>query len=366
MSEINKIENIDIKNTEHEIMKKTGKTSKKKNSSLSIFKIVLVFFCVLLIGTVVSRVLSSVLTPVIETKYASSGTLEHNTLTDVTITGDREIPVFVCAGVVVEEVYVSEGEIVEKGDKLLRLNTVDLQELYLCKKIERKEMKLQNWYASDEEQMADELRIEKADEELVQLETLIAQEGIVYVSFGGMISEVRQNVGTTSIDEAVVVITQEADIYTLKISVSQTQKNYIAEGDTAIVQAGEVSVSSEVTAVYEEIANPQHYIVEVQVSGDVFHIGDSVLVNIVHVSKKYDFIIPISAIRSDTTGNYVLVVREKETMLGTEQVASKVQVKVVETNTDYVGVNSDALSTNDKIIISSNKQIDVGDTVREK
>lgn len=375
MKEVEKTETIDIKESKHvtkeehkkhKRRRETREDCKKRYSSLSAVKVALIFFGILLFGTVVSRLASSMLTPVVEAEYVSSGTIEHNILADVTVSGDRKVPVYVCSGVLVEEVYVSEGEVVEKGDKLLWLNTDSLQEIYLKKKIARKGMKLQYWYASDDERVLDELKMEMADTEIAQLETHIAQEGIVYASFGGMISEVRQNVGSKSIDEAAVVITQEADTYTLKISVSQTQKNYIAEGDNAIVQAGEISVSSEVTAVYEEIANPQHYIVEVQVPGDVFHIGDSVLVNIVHVSKKYDFVIPVSAIRSDTTGNYVLVLREKETLLGTEQIASKVQIKIGETNEEYVGANSDALSINDKIIISSNKQIDVGDTVREK
>jgi len=360
MSEIN------VKESKTKKKKRARKTSNLNNSLASTLKVVFAFFGILLVGTIVSRIMSSMLTPVIETQYASSGTLEHNILADVTITGDREIPVYVCSGVLVEEIYVSEGKIIEKGDKILRLNTEELQEIYLYKKIERKEMKQKSWYASDEERKIDELSIEKADEELAQLETIIAQEGTVYASFGGMVSEVRQKVGEESIDGAAVVVTQEADIYTMKINVSHKQKEYVALGDVAIVQLGEVSVSSEVSAVYEEIGNPQHYIAEVQVSGDKFHIGDVVLVDIVHISKKYDFVIPICAIRSDKTGNYILVVREKETILGTEQVASKVQIKVGEINTEYVGANSDALSTNDRIIINSNKQVDVGDTVREK
>ena len=94
--------------------------------------------------------------------------------------------------------------------------------------------------------------------------------------------------------------------------------------------------------------------------------GDSVLVNITHVSEKYDFIVPISAVHSDALSSYVLVLKEKETMLGTELVASKVLIKAGASNTEYVGIKSDGLSDKDKIIINSNKHIDAGNIVREK
>ena len=94
--------------------------------------------------------------------------------------------------------------------------------------------------------------------------------------------------------------------------------------------------------------------------------GDSVLVNITHTYEKYDFVVPISAVYSDVSSSYVLVLKEKETMLGTEMVASKVLIKVGASNTEYVGIKSDGLSDKDKIIINSNKHIDAGDVVREK
>lgn len=347
-------------------MEKTSKKERKKKNMSPVAKTVLIFFIVVFFGTVASRFTSSVLTPVVETEYVSSGTVDHDILVDAMISGDREVPVYVSPGIMVEEVYVSEGETVEKGDKLLRINNDALQKVYLDKKIERKRMKMSGGYASEDERQADELRIAAADEELTALETLVKQEGTVYASFGGMVSEVRQKTGSISTEEAALILTQEADTYTLKLSITEEEKEHIAVGDKATVQTGEASISAEILDVYEETANPQHYIAEVQVPGDTFHIGDSVLVDILHSSEKYDFIVPLSALHSNETGDYVLVAREKETFLGTELVAAKVQIKVGDADTEYAGVASDALSADDKVIISADKQIEAGDTVREK
>lgn len=339
---------------------------RNKTGIPSVVKKVLIFFGVVLCGTIISRFTSSVLTPVVQTEYVSSGTVDHDILVDAMISGDREVPVYVSPGIMVEEVYVSEGETVEKGDKLLRVNSDRLMATYLDKKIARKRMKMSGGYASEDERKADELRIAAADGELAALEVLVKQEGIVYASFGGMVSEVRQNTGSVSTEEAALILTQEADNYMLKLQVTEEEKEYIKVGDKATVQAGETSISSEVSDVYEDTTNPQHYIAEVQVPGDTFRIGDSVLVDILHSSDKYDFIVPLSALHSDETGDYVLVAREKDTFLGTELVAAKVQIKTGDADTEYAGVASDALSTDDKVIISVDKQIEAGDTVREK
>lgn len=365
MKETGKRESTGIK--EPEKTESTGIMDRgRKNSILPAAKAVLVFFGVAFCGTVISRFTSSVLTPVVETESVSSGTIDHNILADAMVSGDRKVPVYVCPGIMVEEVYVSEGGTVEKSDKLLRVNTGRLMEAYLDKKIERKGMKLSGWYASEDERQADELRIAAADEELATLEMLVEQEGIVYAPFGGMVSEVRQKTGSISTEEAALILTQEADTYKLRVSITEEQKEHTTAGDKATVQTGETPVSAEVTAVYEETGNPQHYIAEVQVPGETFRIGDSVLVDILHTSGKYDFIVPLSALRSDAAGSYVLVAREKETFLGTELVASKIQIKVGDTDTEYAGVASDALSADDRVIISADKQIEAGDTVREK
>lgn len=336
---------------------------KKKGT---VIRVLCLFFGAAVLGTIISKCTSSVLTPVVETEYASSGTIEHNILSDAVVTGSQEIPVYIPAGIRVEEICVTEGQLVQEGDILFRLNVDEVEEAYLNKKIERKSMKLQGYYSSEEARSLDELRIAKADEELAYLEELVQKEGNVCASFGGMVSEVRQQVGCVTTDAAVLVMNKEADQYTLKIHIRDTEKNYVSAGDKATVQNGTVSATGTVAAIYKDTDGSNQYTVEVQVAGDSFQIGDSVLVNMVHTSDKYEYVIPLSAIRSDAASQYVLAAREKETLLGTELVAVKVQIKVGTSNAEYAGADSDALSQKDKIIINSNKPLEAGDTVREK
>ena len=332
----------------------------------TVIRVLCLFFGVVVLGTVISRFTSSVLTPVVETEYASSGTIEHSIISDAVVTGSQEVPVYIPAGIRVEEICVTEGELVQEGDTLFRLNADELEETYLNKKIEHKSMKLQGSYPSEDARSLDELRIAKAEEELAYLEELVQKEGNVCAAFGGMVTEIRQQVGCAASDEAALVMGKEADQYTLKIHISDAEKNYVSTGDKATVQDGTVSATGTVTAIYKDTDGSGQYTVDVQVAGDSFQIGDSVLVNMVHTSNKYEYVIPLSAIRSDAASQYVLVAREKETLLGMELVAVKVQIKAETSNAEYAGADSDALSQKDKSIINSNKPLEAGDTVREK
>lgn len=125
-------------------------------------------------------------------------------------------------------------------------------------------------------------------------------------------------------------------------------------------------MNTEVTAVYSDATNEQGHIVETVISGELVNVGDSVLADISHQSEKYDFVVPVSAIYADVVGSYVLVERSKDTILGTELVAAKVYVTVGDTNNYEVGIKKSSLTGDDRIIASSDKKIEAGDTVREK
>lgn len=81
---------------------------------------------------------------------------------------------------------------------------------------------------------------------------------------------------------------EKADEYTLRMSVTEGEKQYIETGDRVTVQIDDRKVNTEVSALYKNGANDQCYVVEAVISGDVFNVGDSVLTDISHQSDKYD------------------------------------------------------------------------------
>lgn len=338
----------------------------KRKKGFKIVRIIIIFLVIVIAGTVMSRFASNTLTPKVEIMYASSGSISRDVVQDVMIESDSRTPVYSYPDLLVQAIYVHTGSYVKKGDKLMKIKAEELSSTYLTKKLERKNLKEQYVYAWGDERALVEANIADVDRQLNYLEKLTANEGVIYSEVEGLVSEIRVDVGSRTTEEAAFVVMESSDEYTVRIPVTSEQKSYIEKGDKVILHINDTSVNTEVTAVYSDATNEQGHIVETVISGELVNVGDSVLADISHQSEKYDFIVPVSAIYADVVGSYVLVERSKDTILGTELVAAKVYVTVGDTNNYEVGIKKSSLTGDDRIIASSDKKIEAGDTVREK
>lgn len=338
----------------------------KRKKGFKIVRIIIIFLVIVIAGTVMSRFASNTLTPKVEIMYASSGSISRDVVQDVMIESDSRTPVYSYPDLLVQAIYVHTGSYVKKGDKLMKIKAEELSSTYLTKKLERKNLKEQYVYAWGDERALVEANIADVDRQLNYLEKLTANEGVIYSEVEGLASEIRVDVGSRTTEEAAFVVMESSDEYTVRIPVTSEQKSYIEKGDKVILHINDTSVNTEVTAVYSDATNEQGHIVETVISGELVNVGDSVLADISHQSEKYDFVVPVSAIYADVVGSYVLVERSKDTILGTELVAAKVYVTVGDTNNYEVGIKKSSLTGDDRIIASSDKKIEAGDTVREK
>lgn len=338
----------------------------KRKKGFKIVRIIIIFLVIVIAGTVMSRFASNTLTPKVEIMYASSGSISRDVVQDVMIESDSRTPVYSYPDLLVQAIYVHTGSYVKKGDKLMKIKAEELSSTYLTKKLERKNLKEQYVYAWGDERALVEANIADVDRQLNYLEKLTANEGVIYSEVEGLVSVIRVDVGSRTTEEAAFVVMESSDEYTVRIPVTSEQKSYIEKGDKVILHINDTSVNTEVTAVYSDATNEQGHIVETVISGELVNVGDSVLADISHQSEKYDFVVPVSAIYADVVGSYVLVERSKDTTLGTELVAAKVYVTVGDTNNYEVGIKKSSLTGDDRIIASSDKKIEAGDTVREK
>lgn len=80
-------------------------------------------------------------------------------------------------------------------------------------------------------------------------------------------------------------------------------------------------------------------------------------------SEMQSTCLPISALRSDSSGDYVLVMREKKTVMGLEYTVTRVPVTVLARDSELMSIDSTLLK-DDLVVVSSNKPIAEGDRVR--
>ena len=82
------------------------------------------------------------------------------------------------------------------------------------------------------------------------------------------------------------------------------------------------------------------------------------------MSKTYRTCVPISALHEDSNEKFVYVIQETESVLGNELKAQKVVVKVLDQNENYAALSDGTITSDQKIITGTDKNISGGSRVR--
>ena len=87
-----------------------------------------IFFSVMLIFTILSRVSDSVNVIQIQTKNPSNQVITHEVSGTGKVEGSQEVAVFVLENLQVEQALVHQGQTVKKGDTLLKLSRESMED----------------------------------------------------------------------------------------------------------------------------------------------------------------------------------------------------------------------------------------------
>ena len=340
---------------------------RKKTSCNRIMRVVICFFVILGLCTWISRFTKSVLTPVVKSGCPVAMMLPH-TISGTGLLSYRKVtPVYLYAGILVDEVFVTVGQNVQKGDALVQYNLARLEKEKQDKEFELEELKsarsMTERSLEREKTGAEIVRVENA---VKQLNDLIEQKGIFYADVDGMIQVQNQKEGDYSLDAAAFMVGTEGQGYIVSMDIPEEQRSYVQEGDAATVATEKAQDSFVIDSLFYD-SEKHVYTIQIVVEGADYYAGERVQVEMEHDSRKYDTCLPLAALHSGGAGNsYVLIEREKNTILGTELIAEKVNVKIEDSNMEYAAITSTALRTEDRVIISSDKNVEAGDIVREK
>jgi multidrug resistance efflux pump len=155
--------------------------------------------------------------------------------------------------------------------------------------------------------------------------------------------------------------------FSLSFEVTADQARRVSIGDQAEVDRGWRWGDEEIRATLVSIRNnPQNpttgRILTFSITGDVEG-GDQLNLTLNQRSENYNIIVPNSAIRSDTNGDFVLILVERSSPLGNRYAAQRADVNILATDDTHTAV-SGALTNWDSVITHSSRPINSGDQVR--
>lgn len=182
----------------------------------------------------------------------------------------------------------------------------------------------------------------------------------------GIVSEVNCKTGDSVTADAPLAKIQLADSgYVVKVTVTKAQSKLIRTGDEATVEnVWDDSVTATVKSIRADTENPnQNMIVTFEVKGDGVSVGQTLAFAVGNRSSQYDAIVPNNAVREDSKGKFVLVLKVKGTPLGNRYTVKRADVEVQASDDTSSGVTG-GVYENDNVITNSSKPLEEGMQVR--
>jgi len=205
--------------------------------------------------------------------------------------------------------------------------------------------------------------IEVKEKEIVSIGRLLKCSGEVKAPYSGTVTSVGIEAGKTTTGDELIKIGLGDYIFSAEFN--KESANYVKAGnEIAITIKGEKNgIEAEVKAVSINVSGMAE--LTAILPKDDYLIGESASFKVTNISDKFDLCVPIQAIRKDIKGYFVLVTREQEGILGTELVAFRIDVEILEKDSAMAAVNG-ALNWDDNVMIGSSKTVEAADRVRLK
>ena len=197
--------------------------------------------------------------------------------------------------------------------------------------------------------------------ELETYRELREEDGEITAGQGGVITEILIAAGARTSDTAAFLMADETQPCRLRVAVTREQKKYVALGDQVSVKLGNQEWNVGVEYVEKENGD---YVLYLPLPDQVGIPGQSGMIQVSDRGNRQSKCLPLSAVTTDRNNSFVYVVGEREGILGKEYYIRQVSVKITDQNDTWVSIETESIDKGDRIVLSSTKEFQKGDTVR--
>ncbi len=217
------------------------------------------------------------------------------------------------------------------------------------------------------------IEIEKKYQNILQIEKKIkdleakAIGGEVTSPVAGTITSLSYTAGEkVEAGSTVAVVQIDGKGYKLSFPVTEKQAKSVNVGDEVSVVNNwfYYDITANLVAIKPDKSSSKNgKLLEFTISGESIQPGQYLTLSVGQKSSNYDLIVPLSALREDNNGNFVLIVETKSTPFGSRYVAKRVDVEVLEKDDNNAAVKAELFGY-EYVITSSSKPLENGDQVK--
>lgn len=220
--------------------------------------------------------------------------------------------------------------------------------------------------ASDSTLENTQTELETAQKELEILQKVLARKGKVKAPCDGVIKSLNAVTGSQTGAEAAIVLYETKGTFRFQTDVSKDDLKYIKTGQTATLKGADDNEieNAEIESVKEDSNNEDQYILSITVPKGTLSIGDTAEFTISQDAGPFNACVPLSALYEENGRYYVYVTDTQNTVLGDVMIARKTYVNVKDKNTSTAALDDGSLSSDQKIVISTDREISNGSRIR--
>jgi Membrane-fusion protein len=210
--------------------------------------------------------------------------------------------------------------------------------------------------------------MEELEEKRKEVEKLKDQDdtAAIVAPADGIITGITIKEGDKVTNENPLATIQLAESgYEVSATIPKSDGQLIHVGDSAYLEnVWSPDAEATVKSIKPDTNDPnKNLVVKFEVKGSDISVGQTIQFAVGEKSQKYDCIVPNNAVKEDTKGNFVLVVKVKSTPLGNRYVVKKVEVKKLASDTTKCAISGD-VAEYDNIVTNSTKRLENGQQVR--
>lgn len=382
-------------------------------------KILIYFLITMILLTFVSRLSKSLTVPVVQTVKIQSAEIKNTVSINGMVKGSENVTINSIEGCKVNNIFVSIGSQVNKGDILFQIDLGSISEklLDIQNQIDVKSKALEranedyNYAKKSEEQKINNARnamikaeglpeyeelknnyenllsdkdysltsykraIEdlKQDNSLQTLESIknnynniIKENGNITASCSGVVSEIFISNDTVSDVVSAMVITDISKGIRFEGNVSALEGEKIKIGMKATQNSGDLEYTIKSCVVDKKDSNMANVIATIDYDKDIeINFGKNITIDVVLSQEEYSDCIPFEALRADSNKYFILILKEENSFVGTIYKAERINVEIIDKNSRLIAIKNTEINLDDEIIIGSNKNVFTGDEVRK-
>ncbi len=211
------------------------------------------------------------------------------------------------------------------------------------------------------------LELASQQKQLKEYQELLNADGMVYPEKEGIITSIAVSPGERIPDGAAVVMADLDSPLQFSASLTAEQKKYVSQGDSVTLKLGSTTIEATADYIEESEMSPGTYQVTVFLDEGEGELGESGTLTTEARTDTYSCVVPLEAVYTDENQRkYVLTMDERSGILGSEFIARKVYVEVLDQNDSQAALEESGLSGEEEVIVDYTGEIEDGDVVRYK